>query len=85
MDGFFAQYAAIGLIIFFAYLAISLGIGLFLGNIFKKKWLSIVILIINAIIFYFSEILTSITFLLSLLLVSIVIYLIRKFTKNETK
>lgn len=85
MDGFFAQYAAIGLIIFLAYLAISLGIGLFLGNIFKKKWLFLVILILNTIIFYFSEIITSSVFLLILFCVSIVIYLIKKPTKNETK
>lgn len=85
MDGFFAQYAAIGLIIFLAYLVISLGIGLFLGNIFKKKWLFLVILILNTIIFYFSEIITSSAFLLVLFCISVVIYLIKKFTKNETK
>jgi hypothetical protein len=85
MSGFFAQYAAMGLVIFLAYLAISLGIGLFLGNIFKKKWIFLVILILNAIVFYFSEIITSFIFILVLACVSVIIYLIKKFTKNETE
>jgi len=70
-DGFFGQYAVLGMFIFMEYFIALTLLGFFLKKIFKKKFIILSVVFIGSVIFYFFSITFSFAFIGSCIMISI--------------
>ncbi len=83
MNSFFSVYALVGLLVFMGLLLVSLISGLILSRLFNRKWIILLVVLVMSLVFYFGEIVVSIWINLLLLLVSFVLWIVARKTKNS--
>ncbi len=83
IDGFFGQYAGLGLLLFGGFLSIILIFAIGLSVILRRIWVFSFFMFLASCFFYVNKMTTTAIFYLGLFFVGLVVFFIKK-QKNET-